>query len=95
VLQRSGQVAAVAALKSSTPAQKGKRDVLTRRLFEDMNARIFEGKLPCDLEIRWNARLNTTAGITVFQVLLCITVLLYCVPDYYCITDCHCITVFL
>jgi hypothetical protein len=90
VLQRSGQVAAVAALKSSTPAQKGKRDVLTRRLFEDMNSRIFEGKLPYDLEIRWNARLNTTAGITVFQVLL-----YYWIPDYYCISDYCCITVFL
>jgi len=38
---------------------------MTRSLFEDMNSRIFEDKLPHDLEIRWNARLNTTAGITV------------------------------
>ena len=52
---------------SSTPAQRGRRDAMTHELFLEMNERIFEGKLPHDLEIRWNARLNTTAGITVFQ----------------------------
>jgi len=40
---------------------------MTRSLFEDMNSRIFEDQLPHDLEIRWNARLNTTAGITVCE----------------------------
>ena len=31
------------------------------------NATVFGGQLPAGLEVSWNARLKTTAGITRFQ----------------------------
>lgn len=51
----------------SAAAFKRVREQLTRQLFEKYNSVIFEGKLPADLEIRWNNRLSTTAGLTHYR----------------------------
>jgi hypothetical protein len=42
------------------------RDMLTAALFSEMNAVIFEGKLPATLPITWNAQLKTTGGCAIF-----------------------------
>lgn len=31
------------------------------------NAQVFEGRLPRDLDISWNSKLTTTAGLTQYQ----------------------------
>ncbi|KAK7873517.1 hypothetical protein R5R35_008779 [Gryllus longicercus] len=41
---------------------KKKKDELCSRLFKLFNAEVFENKLPCNLKIAWNARMNRTAG---------------------------------
>lgn len=43
------------------------KESLTRRLFSEFNANIFEGRLPSDLEVTWNPSLATTAGITKYS----------------------------
>lgn len=47
-------------------ASIAKRDALTAKMFRELNKVVFEGRLPHDLQITWNARLNTTAGYTIF-----------------------------
>ncbi|KAK3273974.1 hypothetical protein CYMTET_17820 [Cymbomonas tetramitiformis] len=44
------------------------RGELAYDLFKEYNARIFEGRLPSDLEITWNVNLKTTAGITKYRL---------------------------
>lgn len=48
----------------SIAAFRKQRVDLTASLFKEYNARIFQGRLPLDLEISWNCRLMSTAGIT-------------------------------
>lgn len=38
------------------------RDELAMQLIEELNATVFQGRLPEDLTVVWNGRLNTTAG---------------------------------
>jgi predicted SprT family Zn-dependent metalloprotease len=55
-------------LALQTPTNfKKERDALARKLLREYNARVFGGQLPDDLEIKWNARLATTAGITHYK----------------------------
>ena len=49
-----------------TKASISRRDALTAKMFRELNEIVFEGRLPDDLDITWNARLNTTAGYTIF-----------------------------
>ena len=39
----------------------------TLEILRRFNAAVFEGQLPADLDIAWNARLKTTAGTTHFR----------------------------
>ena len=41
-----------------------KREDHARALYAEFNAAVFGGRLPSDLAIKWNANLQTTAGIT-------------------------------
>ncbi|XP_014663755.1 PREDICTED: uncharacterized protein LOC106806358 [Priapulus caudatus] len=41
-----------------------RRDALVRQLFALYNARAFDGRLPADLAVTWNARMTKTAGFT-------------------------------
>lgn len=43
------------------------RDALARSLFDTYNKTVFENKLPPSLEITWNKRLATTAGLTHYR----------------------------
>ncbi|KAK9815879.1 hypothetical protein WJX72_011199 [[Myrmecia] bisecta] len=45
-------------------AFKKQRQALAHALFHRFNATVFDGQLPTDLEINWNAHLKTTAGLT-------------------------------
>jgi hypothetical protein len=48
-----------------TPAQfSRRRDALTRGMYAELNAQVFEGKLPSDMRVEWSKRLNRTAGVT-------------------------------
>jgi hypothetical protein len=38
------------------------RDALAQKLIQELDEAVFEGKLPRDISIIWNGRLNTTAG---------------------------------
>ena len=38
------------------------RDELAQRLIDELDDTVFKGRLPSDLTIVWNGRLNTTAG---------------------------------
>ena len=40
------------------------KEKLTHTLFTEFNAKIFENKLPEDMQISWSVRLNKTAGRT-------------------------------
>lgn len=51
----------------SAAAFKKQRAELTTQLFTEFNRTVFEGRLPADLEIKWNARLLTTAGLTHYR----------------------------
>lgn len=51
----------------SASAFKRQREELTQQLFTEFNRTVFEGRLPRDLEMRWNARLLTTAGLTHYR----------------------------
>ena len=51
----------------SAAAFKKQREALSRQLFEEFNSAVFSGRLPADLEIKWNARLLTTAGLTHYR----------------------------
>jgi hypothetical protein len=51
----------------SLAAFKKQRGQLAAELFQEFNCTIFEGRLPADLEISWNARLLTTAGLTHYR----------------------------
>ncbi|EFN54886.1 hypothetical protein CHLNCDRAFT_13364, partial [Chlorella variabilis] len=46
---------------------KKQREELTAQLFQEFNRTVFEGQLPAGLELRWNARLLTTAGLTHYR----------------------------
>lgn len=58
---------------AAPPAKKGaaafrkQRDALARELYELYNCLIFGSQLPADLEIKWNNRLATTAGLTHYR----------------------------
>jgi predicted SprT family Zn-dependent metalloprotease len=43
------------------------RTARAAELYKAYNAKIFDNKLPCDLEISWNKRLATTAGLTHYE----------------------------
>ena len=43
------------------------KEALTKQLFSEFNERIFQNKLPSDMQVTWNASLNTTAGITKYS----------------------------
>jgi hypothetical protein len=51
----------------SAAAFKRQREQLARQLYEEYNSRIFGGRLPADLQIKWNNRLSTTAGLTHYR----------------------------
>lgn len=51
----------------SATAFKRQREALAAELFAEFNRTVFEGRLPRDLQIRWNARLLTTAGLTHYK----------------------------
>ena len=51
----------------SATAFKRQRDEFTQQLFAEFNRTVFGGRLPADLEIKWNARLLTTAGLTHYR----------------------------
>lgn len=61
----------VGQIQSSTPtltpnraAFARQRESVTKVLFEEFNERIFEGRLPPDMEVVWSNKLNKTAGRT-------------------------------
>jgi predicted SprT family Zn-dependent metalloprotease len=66
-----GQPPLPAALSTSRAAAaaafKKQREGLARELYAEFNARVFGGQLPAGLDIRWNNRLATTAGLTHYQ----------------------------
>jgi len=43
------------------------RDDLAKKMYTRYNDVIFDGALPADLDISWNARLSTTAGLTHYK----------------------------
>jgi predicted SprT family Zn-dependent metalloprotease len=43
------------------------KEGLAKQLFSEFNERIFQNKLPSDMQVTWNASLNTTAGITKYS----------------------------
>ena len=43
------------------------KEALVKELFAEYNAKIFQGKLPSDLQVKWNPSLQTTAGITKYS----------------------------
>lgn len=43
------------------------KESLSKQLFVEFNEKIFENKLPSDLQVKWNKTLNTTAGITKYS----------------------------
>ena len=51
----------------SATAFRRQREALAADLFAEFNRTVFEGRLPADLAIRWNARLLTTAGLTHYK----------------------------
>eukprot|EP00898_Chlorokybus_atmophyticus_P004176 jgi/Chlat1/475/Chrsp103S01074 len=44
-----------------------RREGLAAELLAEFNARVFGGRLPCGLEVRWNKGMQTTAGVTRLQ----------------------------
>lgn len=56
-----------AARPLSASAFKRQRQELAAQLFAEFNRTVFGGRLPADLEIKWNARLLTTAGLTHYR----------------------------
>lgn len=48
-------------------AFKRRREALAMSLYTEFNRRVFGGRLPADLDIRWSARLLTTAGVTHYK----------------------------
>lgn len=53
--------------KTDPRAFKKERGAMTVALFAEYNRRIFDDRLPADLEIKWNERLRTTAGVTHYK----------------------------
>ncbi len=51
----------------SASAFKRQRKELAAQLFAEFNLAVFGGRLPANLEISWNARLLTTAGLTHYR----------------------------
>lgn len=51
----------------SATAFKRQRETLTAELFREFNRTVFEGRLPADLQMKWNPRLLTTAGLTHYR----------------------------
>jgi hypothetical protein len=47
------------------------RDALAKGLLKELNAGVFEGQLPPDLEIRWSTSFTRTAGMTSFKLRYC------------------------
>ncbi|CAD5119461.1 DgyrCDS8067 [Dimorphilus gyrociliatus] len=47
--------------------QKNKNE-LAKTLFQEFNNKIFDGKLPVTMDIRWNKRLSTTAGYCKYTI---------------------------
>ncbi len=48
-----------------------RRDALAQGLLKELNAGVFEGRLPPDLEIRWSSSFTRTAGMTSFKLRYC------------------------
>ncbi len=46
---------------------QSEKESLVKALFAEYNRRIFQSKLPSDLQIKWNPSLQTTAGITKYS----------------------------
>lgn len=65
----ASSLSTLAAVPSRIPNTnfKKEREALARQLYTEYNARIFNNQLPSDLEIKWNNRLATTAGITHYK----------------------------
>jgi hypothetical protein len=51
---------------------KGKRDALLKEYYAEFNHNVFDNKLPADMKLEWNVRLNKTAGCTYMKVCVCI-----------------------
>lgn len=51
----------------SASAFKRQRQELAAQLLAEFNRTVFGGRLPSDLEVKWNARLLTTAGLTHYR----------------------------
>ena len=47
------------------------REVLARDILDELNAGVFGGQLPADLEIRWSGAYTRTAGMTSFKLRYC------------------------
>lgn len=52
------------ASRAAVAAFKRDRETLTQKYFESFNAAAFKGQLPSTVQVVWNKRLLTTAGIT-------------------------------
>jgi hypothetical protein len=48
-----------------------RRDALAQGLLKELNAGVFDGQLPPDLEIRWSSSFTRTAGMTSFKLRYC------------------------
>eukprot|EP00887_Chlorella_sp_A99_P002120 scaffold21.g2120.t1 len=55
------------ALSLSAAAFRKQREALAVQMFAELNAVVFEGRLPTELPIMWNNRLATTAGLTHYK----------------------------
>ncbi|KAK9837501.1 hypothetical protein WJX81_007148 [Elliptochloris bilobata] len=51
----------------SIAAFRRQRDALAAAAFAEFNASVFDGRLPADLAMGWNAHLKTTAGLTHYR----------------------------
>ncbi len=60
----AGEGAATPARTARSPQRIKNRAALSAALLAEYNRAVFGGKLPDDLEIRWNDRLRRTAGLT-------------------------------
>ena len=47
------------------------REVLARDILDELNAGVFGGQLPADLQIRWSGAYTRTAGMTSFKLRYC------------------------
>eukprot|EP00958_Prasinococcus_capsulatus_P012143 scaffold1206_cov388-Prasinococcus_capsulatus_cf.AAC.43 len=51
----------------SSSAFSKQRVELSRKYYDEFNQKVMNGRLPHDLEIKWNPKLNSTAGLTSYK----------------------------